>query len=142
MIEKKRIKGVGYFRRRAPSWMFDRIINATLPFTTKIGNIPWNVWRRSPEFLMTFPGMFCDIPRNVWWHSPECLPTFPGIFGDIPRNITFPPFPAFPAFRSPFLCSWSYIHSHISQSKRNKTMKFEPEKTFSLKIMQKIRMED
>ena len=75
----QRIKAVGYFRRRAPSWMFDRILNATLPFTPKIGNIPWNVWRRSPEFLMTFPGIFGDIPRNVWRHSPECLATFLGI---------------------------------------------------------------
>ena len=24
-------KGAGYFRKRAPSWMFDRILNATLP---------------------------------------------------------------------------------------------------------------
>ena len=83
----QRIKAVGYFRRRAPSWMFDRILNATLPFTPKIGNIPWNVWRRSPEFLMTFPGMFGDIPWNIWWHSPECLATLPGMFDDIPRNV-------------------------------------------------------
>ena len=82
----QRIKAVGYFRRRAPSWMFDRILNATLPFTPKIGNIPWNVWRRSPEYLMILPGIFCDIPgmfsnisRNVWGHSMECLATFPRI---------------------------------------------------------------
>ena len=48
MIEKKRIKG--YFRRRAPSWMFDRILNASLPFTPK---------------LATFPVMFGGVPRNV-----------------------------------------------------------------------------
>ena len=83
----QRIKAVGYFRRRAPSWMFVRILNATLPFTPKIGNIPWNVWRRSPEFLMTFAGIFGGIPRNVWRHSPECLMTFPEMFDDIPRNI-------------------------------------------------------
>ena len=77
---------VGYFRRRGP-WMFDRILNATLLFTPKIGNIRWNVWRRSPEFLMTFPGIFGDVPRNVWRHFPEYLVTFPGMFGDIPRNV-------------------------------------------------------
>ena len=133
----QRIKAVDYFRRRAPSCMFDRILNATLPFTLKIGNILWNVWRRSrnfwwhsPEYLATFHGIFGDIPRSVWRHSPECLITFPGIFGDIPQNvlwyfpdclatfhgmfgdisrtITFLPFPAFPAFRSPFLYSWFY----------------------------------
>ena len=27
----QRIKAVGYFRRRSPSWMFDRILNVTLP---------------------------------------------------------------------------------------------------------------
>ena len=103
----QRIKAVGYFRRRAPSWMFDRILNATLPFTPKIGNIPWNVWRRSPEFLMTFPGIFGDIPRNVWRHSPECLATFPGMFDVIPRNVwrhsteyNIPPIPRVP--RIPF----------------------------------------
>ena len=101
----QRIKVVGYFRRRAPSWMFDRILNATLPFTREIRNIPWNVWRRSPEFLMTLSGIFDDIPRNVWQYSPECLATFFRMFEDIPRNITFPPFPAFPAFRSLFLYS-------------------------------------
>ena len=26
----QRVKVVGYFRRRAPTWMFDRILNATL----------------------------------------------------------------------------------------------------------------
>ena len=82
----QRIKAVGYFRRRAPSWMFDRILNATLPFTPKIGNIPRNVWRRSPEFLMIFPGIFGDIPRNVWRHSWEYnIPHIPSV----PR-IPFP----------------------------------------------------
>ena len=87
---RQRIKAVCYFRRGAPSWMFDRILNATLPFTSKIGNIPWIVWRRSPEFLMTFPGMFGDIPRNVWRQSPEYLVTFPGMFDDIPGFIHSP----------------------------------------------------
>ena len=50
-------------------------------------DIPRNVWRHSPEWLGTFPGMFEDIPRNVWWPSPECLATFPGMFGDIPWNL-------------------------------------------------------
>ena len=68
----------------------------------------------SPEYLRTFPGIFGDILRNVWPHSPECLRTFSGMFGGIPRNVwqhspeclaTFPPFPTFPAFRSPFLYS-------------------------------------
>ena len=67
--------------------MFDRILNATLPFTPKIGNIPWNVWRRSPEFLMTFPGIFGDISQNVWRHSPEYLVAFRGMFDDILRNL-------------------------------------------------------
>ena len=51
----QRIKAVGYFRRRAPSWMFDRILNATLP-----NNYLPLCWK-----LATFPGMFEDIPRNV-----------------------------------------------------------------------------
>ena len=103
----QRIKAIGYFRRRAPSWMFDRILNAPLPFTPKIGNIPWNVWRRSPEFLMTFPGIFGDIPRNIWRHSPECFVTFPGMFSNILRNVwqhspeyNIPPIPRVP--RIPF----------------------------------------
>ena len=83
----QRIKAVGYFRTRALSWMFGRILNATLPFTPKTGNIPWNAWRRSPEFLMIFPVIFGDIPRNVWRHSLECLATFPGMFDVIPRNV-------------------------------------------------------
>ena len=71
----------------------------------------------SPECLATFPGMCEGIPRNIWRHSPECLVTFPGMIGDIPRNIAFPPFPAFPAFRFPFLYSWFYTQpslSHVS----------------------------
>ena len=27
----QRVKAVGYFRRRAPTWMLDRILNVTLP---------------------------------------------------------------------------------------------------------------
>ena len=95
----QRIKAVGYLRRRAPSWMFDRILNATLPtnyfhlhqkLTTlpgMFGEIPRNVWRDSEECLRTLSGMFDDIPQNVWWYSQECLMTFPGIFRDIPRNV-------------------------------------------------------
>ena len=116
----QRIKAVGYFCRRAPSWMFDRILNATLPnnylplhqklttFPRMFDDIPQNFWWHSPEYLTTFPRIFRDIPGNVLWHYPECLATFPEMFGDIPRNITFPPFPAFPTFRSPFLYSWFY----------------------------------
>ena len=79
-------------------------------FPGMFGDIPRNVWRHSLEWLRTFPEMFDDIPRDVGRHSLECLSTFsfPGMSGDIPRNITFPPFPALPAFRSPFLYSWFY----------------------------------
>ena len=52
----QRIKAVGYFRRRAPWWMFDRILNATLP----------NNYLPLHQKLATFPGMFDNIPRNVW----------------------------------------------------------------------------
>ena len=48
----QRIKAVGYFRRRGPSWMFDRILNATLP----------NNYLPLHQKLATFPGMFGDIP--------------------------------------------------------------------------------
>ena len=54
-------------------------------------DIPRSVWRYSPEYLRTFPGMFGDISRNIWGHSPECIVTFPGMFGDIPRNISSHP---------------------------------------------------
>ena len=80
------------------------------------GGTPQNVWGHSPECLRTFPGMFGDIPWNVWRHSPECLRTFPEMFGDITRNITFSPFLAFPAFRSPFLYSWFYIYPFARSS--------------------------
>ena len=73
----QRIKAVGYFPRRAPSWMFDRILTATLP----------NNSLHLQQKLVTFPGMFRDIHRNVWPHSPECLATFTGMFGNIPRSI-------------------------------------------------------
>ena len=56
--------------------------------------------------LWAFREIFDDIPQNVWQHSPEYLSTFIGMFVDIPQNITFPLFPAVPAFRSPFLYSW------------------------------------
>ena len=81
-------------------------------------DIPRNVLRHSPEYLGAFPGMFGDIPQNVWRHSPECLGTFPGMFGDIPQNITFPPFPALSAFRSPFLYSCFYTKPNIQDKVR------------------------
>ena len=95
----QRIKAVGYFCRTAPSWMFDRILNATLPnnylplhqklttFPGMFDDIPQNFWWHSPEYLATFPGMFGDILRNVWRHSPEYFGTFPGMFCDITRNV-------------------------------------------------------
>ena len=91
-------------------------------------------WQHSLKCLVEFPGMFedmfprmfGDIPRNVWGYSLECLATFPGMFSNIPRTGMFsnihrkvwrhspeyniPPFPAFPAFRSPFLHSWFYTY--------------------------------
>ena len=71
-------------------WMFDRILNAILPnnsssFTPNLDDIPWNVWRYSPECLRTFPGMFGGIPRNITFphssRSPHsvrrsCIPDF------------------------------------------------------------------
>ena len=36
------------------------------------GDIPQNVWGRSLECLVTFPGVFEDIAQNVWRQSPEC----------------------------------------------------------------------
>ena len=44
-----------YFRRRVPSWMFGRILNATLPTNSL----------HLHQKLAKFPGMFEDIPRNV-----------------------------------------------------------------------------
>ena len=101
----QRIKAIGCFRRKAPSWMFDRILNATLP----------NNYLPLHKKLASFPGMFCDILRNVWRHSPECLTSFPGMFDDIPWIITFPPpiprvprisFPVLVFLYSPFLYTW------------------------------------
>ena len=63
----QRIKAVGYCRRRATSWMFDRI--ATLP------NSSLHLHKK----LATFLGMFGEIPLNVSGHSPACLATFPGM---------------------------------------------------------------
>ena len=77
-------------------------------FPGMFGDILWNIWRHYPEQLRTFPGMFEHIHRNVWRHSPESLATFHGMFYDIPQNIISPAFPAFPAFRSPFLYPWFY----------------------------------
>ena len=73
----QRIKAIGYFRWRAPSWIFDRILNATLP----------NNFLHLHQIFSTFCRMFQDISRNVWWHSPECLATFPGMFEDIAWNV-------------------------------------------------------
>ena len=125
----QRIKAVGYFRRRGPSWMFDRILMRPCPiiiflytknwqhspeclatFPEMFGDIPRNVWWHSLEFLIAFPGIFGDIPRNVWLHSLKYLMTFPGIFGNVPRNITFPHSPRSPhsVHRS---CIPGFIHS-------------------------------
>ena len=91
-----------------PQIISEYYLDCLRTFPEMLNDIPRNVWRHFPECLVTFPGMLWDIPRNVWRHSPECLGTFPEMFGDIPWNITFPPFPAFSAFRSPFLYSWFY----------------------------------
>ena len=77
-------------------------------------DIHQNVCRHSPECFRTFPRMFQDIPQKVWGHSPECLTTFREMFGNIPRNITFPPFSAFLAFRSPFLYSCFFTQPEIN----------------------------
>ena len=50
----QRIKAIGYFRRRAPFWMFDRIVNVTQP----------NNYVPLHQKLATSPGMFGDIARN------------------------------------------------------------------------------
>ena len=83
----QRIKTVGYFRRKDPSWIFDRILNATLPNNY----LPLALHQK----LAKFPGMFDDIPRNISRHSPKCLRTLPGMFGNIPpipcvSRILFP----------------------------------------------------
>ena len=51
----QRIKAAGYFRKRAPSWMFYLILNAALP----------NNYLPLHQKLASFPGMFGGIPRNV-----------------------------------------------------------------------------
>ena len=103
---RQRIEAVGRFRRGAPTWMLDKILNATLlknslhlhqtlaTFLAIFGDIPeifWgyfpNVWQHSREYLATFPRMFSNIPRNVWKHSPECMTTFLEIFENVPRNV-------------------------------------------------------
>ena len=68
------IKTVGYFYRRAPSRMFDRILNAILH----------NNSLHLHQTLVAFPRTFDNIPRNVWRHTPECLRAFPGMIEDIP----------------------------------------------------------
>ena len=94
----QRIKTVGYNRRRAPLRMFDKILNAT-----RLNN------SLHLHQKMVIPRMFPNIPRNISGHSPEWWTTFPEMFGNILRKITFPSFPASPAFRSLFL--YSCIHS-------------------------------
>ena len=122
--KSQRIKATGCFRRKAPSWMFDRILNATLPnnylplheklasFPGMFGDIPRNVWGHSLECLTRFPGIFGDIPRNVWRHSPECLASFPGMFGEIPGLQHSPHSPRSPHF-VPRSCIPGFIHSHV-----------------------------
>ena len=53
--KSQRTKAVGYFRRRALSSIFDRILNETLP----------NNSLHLHQKFATFPGMFGEIPRNV-----------------------------------------------------------------------------
>ena len=93
----QRIKAVGCFRRKAPSWMLDRILNVARPnnylplrqilaasteclavfleclriFCRMFDYKPGSIWRHSPEYLKTFPEMFGVIPQNVCWHSLE-----------------------------------------------------------------------
>ena len=81
----QRIKVIGYFRKWTLSWMFDGILNATLPKNSL--HLHQN-WRHSLECLPTFPEIFEDIPLNVWGHSPECFRTFLEIFGDIPQMFS------------------------------------------------------
>ena len=90
-------------------------------FPGMFDDTPRNVSGHSPKCLAIFPGMFEDILRNVWQyplnvsgHSPEFLRILPGIFGDISRNITFPSFPEFSEFRSPFLYSQFYTSSYYN----------------------------
>ena len=42
-------------------------------------NIPWNLFKHSPESSGAFPGIFFNIPRNLLQHSPESASTFPGM---------------------------------------------------------------
>ena len=63
----------------------------------------------SSKTFHTFHKMFY-MPQIIFEYSLDFSRTFPGMFEDIPRNITFPLFPAFPAFRSPFLYSWFYSY--------------------------------
>ena len=61
------IEAVGCFRRRFPSWMFDRILNATLPSN----DLPLH------QKLATFPGMFGDIPSNITISPVPRVPRIP-----------------------------------------------------------------
>ena len=71
------LKSSAVFCRRALSWMFDRILNATSR------NNSFHLHQK----LTTFPGMFEDIARNVWQHCLKSLVTFPVMFQDISRNV-------------------------------------------------------
>ena len=76
-----------------------------MAFPRMFEDIPWNVWRHSPECFTTFPRMFRDIPWNLWGHSLECLATFPRMFYNISQNVwlwqhspeyNIPPIPCIP----------------------------------------------
>ena len=74
---RQRIEAVGRFRRGAPTWMLDKILNATLLKNSL----------HLHQTLATFPSIFGDIPEIFWGYFPECLATFSGIFGDFPQNV-------------------------------------------------------
>ena len=119
----QRIKTVVYFRRRDPSWIFGRILNATLPNNY----LPLALHQK----LARFPGMFDNIPRNIWVHSSEYFATFPEMFEDIarivwqhsPYSLRFPhsvPCSCIPAFiHSPLLMDVSKIRS-VSKGMSNR----------------------
>ena len=86
-------------------------------------NIPWNVWRHSPECFTTFPRMFRDIPRNVLRNFPECFATFPGMFLRHSLEYNIPPIPRVPRISFPvpvflFLYIAVLKHYYITKSIR------------------------
>ena len=104
-INSQHVRGVGYFCGRIPSWMFDKILNTTLPniiarrrsgekfYTTGVTQenlglpLPNTKTTRQNLGLIPHPHFLnTNISRNVWGHSP-CLRTFPGMLDDISRNV-------------------------------------------------------